>query len=1355
MNSYKSGTTSMKWYLMILPFFLLAWSNTSVIAQHYIYDAQFLTPEDGLANLMTNAVHQDNEGFVWISTPYGLNSYDGYSFKHYSKEENSLRSNNGIRGIKEDDAENLWLFYLNRISIDVEVAYAIDVFDKKTGKAIPMEEHINEELPFNITDVNHSTVLDPKKRLWLTTTQGELFLYEKGEFQKRYGQEPTVFKYVTIDKEDNIWLGYDTDVISINQSGALIEHIRLPDITKGVWQGEGSTMWFASAFHQGKTKGVDVWHEKKDAQHLERFSLYAEEGKSAGPLVNIHRDQNGFWYLNMRYQNLLFDRKGRQVFNFNKLLGVNGIGLLKYFEGENHMWWCTSRGILKTSVKETPFTLIHQNGQLSDCRGITEDESGNIHFINRDVYSWNPQKGFLFEEPLFFGGGHALTYIDGSLFFGTYNYNELGYKLDLRTNKTRPLKVLKGVNIYSIQPSDKERKLLAGTNAGLEYIDLDNDLVLPFEGYETGNPANEIIQKSTVYHLHRNASGIWVATNNGVFLIDENKGILGHFDDSNGLPFNYIMHIHEDEEGTFWLATKGGGIIKWQSVQNGESNTHTQQFTAKDGLSVDYLYAIYEDDYDRLWISSDKGIMCMDRNTHQVLKTYLMEDGLAHNEFNTSSHYQAKDGTLYFGGLGGLISFQPNAISINSATHTPLEFTGYHLLEEGKTEMTDKTILLKNREEIAIKPSDRMFELRFALLDFDDPECHRYAYQIEGYTDSWQTTEDNYLQITHLPYGSYILKIKGQNINKGRSENELRLKINVLAPFYLQWWFIGSLLVLALGGAVAFVRRRERMLEKDRERLEAEVQKRTLTIQQQTEELKAMDRARTRFFSNVTHEFRTPLTLIIGPLEQVIKDQPPPTIFRRRLEGVIKNARHLLTLINQMLDLSKLESGRMKTEVSRGDIVAHTRELVGRFETPALKKGQRLSFVASQSSWETHFDKDKWDKILYNLLSNSIKFSGVGEAIQLSLTKRLKKGEELIRLDIKDSGIGIEKEHLSHIFDRFYQTDSSLTRSQDGTGIGLALVKELVEMQGGEIWVSSEIGKGTSFEVYLPILEAEHALHLTDAPSAAPAPVLVSTQNLPTSIKQDIPLKGQDKLELLIIEDNEEMREYICYCIASQKYNISEASNGEEGIQKAQALIPDLIISDVMMPKKNGFEVAEAIRNNISTSHIPLILLTAKASLESRLKGLQRGADAYLTKPFSPQELSIRIQKLTEIRRLLQERYKKGLEQSADDAFQQEDEFVINLREYILQHLDESNLNGDLIGRHFGMSRVHLYRKLKALTDQSISEFVRSIRLKKALELVREGRLNVAEITYQTGFSSPAHFTRVFKKAYGKAPTKL
>jgi signal transduction histidine kinase/DNA-binding response OmpR family regulator/ligand-binding sensor domain-containing protein len=1319
---------------------LLLWT-VSLKCQSYIFDAQHITKNNGLANLSTSSIFKDSRGFIWIGTKYGLNRYDGYEFKLYTSEKNGLIPSKFITNIVEDEQGNLWII----VKIP-KGGNALYIFNPKTEQVILNENYFKQPLPFNINEIINLKVNDLQNRIWIATISGELFLYQEKVFRKIYAQDNAIFEHIAIDSKDNIWLSSNTNLVHINAKGEELERFQLPGSISSIYPEKNDVLWITTKVWNSTLRDYtsSIWEKSIDKSTFEPFLLKGTETK-LNKISQIIRSRTGFWYvvLNRRFQ--LFNSDGKHLFDFHNLLkNETRTNFQSYLEVGNQMWFATPLGIFKTTTKINPFKLIHKRELPSDCRGITEDENGNIYFIDGKIHQWQPKTGKT--TSIYDKGSWALKYHNNYLWTGRYHEKILGSQLNLSTNEHKDFPMSDAYNAFSIQQSDNESIYYVGHHFGISIWDADKQLVLPFDKYQ-GFP---LFPKSQVFHIHKSQSDYWLATNNGVFLMNETQGVIKHFCTENGdLPFNQIQHIHEDKEGIFWLSTRGSGIIRW----NVKSFDY-QHITTKDGLANDYIYSIYEDDNDYLWMSSDEGLIRMNKSNFQT-RTYTTKDGLPHNEFNFTSHYKTKDGTLYFGGLGGLISFHPKAFIEDASSQTPLAFTKIYVLEGEAEKPTDRTRLSNQSNSIIIHPTDKLIELEFALLNFGNPDAHNYAYKIEGYTKHWTYSNENYIRITNLPYGNYTLKVKGQNGGEGWSEFELALNILVKKPFYLQTWFLILGFLTTIAGIIFVIKKRTYKLEKDKERLEVEVQKRTETISQQAQELQVLNIAKNRFFSNITHEFRTPLTLIIGPLEQLIAEQYSPNIFKRKLHGVIKNAKHLLILINQMLDLSKMESGHMKTEVTRGDIISYTAELVKQFEPLSERKNIRLTFIASENNWETHFDKDKWDKIVYNLLSNAIKFTEPNQAIQLSLNSVFKAEKEFIQLDVKDSGVGIEQEYLSEIFNRFYQADNSSTRQQEGTGIGLALVKELVILQGGEIEVYSEVGKGTTFKVYLPILETEQAIELNTTENSIPHSVSFLTEK-----QQSIPSKTtpylQEKLELLIIEDNEDMREYIRSCIDDSKYNITEAVNGQEGIDKAQILIPDLIVSDVMMPKKNGFEVVETIRKTMSTSHIPLILLTARAALESRLKGLERGADAYLTKPFSPQELSIRIQKLIEIRRLLQKKYlNNDNANTKTDHFEQEDEFIVNLRTYILENIDNSKLNGDIIGKYFALSRVQLYRKLKALTNQSISQFVRDIRLQKAKDLINEGKLNMSEIAYQTGFNSLSSFSNIFKKAFGKSPSEM
>ncbi|BDS13437.1 hybrid sensor histidine kinase/response regulator transcription factor [Aureispira anguillae] len=1334
--------------ILILLFLLTCFTN--LLAQTYLFDAQNITSQHGLSNLMTSAVFHDQQGFLWIGTKYGLNRYDGYTFQQYTAEKNGLSYNQNIRKIQIDTAGNLWLFY-SYVS-NGEFVTTVDIFNPITQKAVPFDQYFNHNTPFSTTEFSYLNIDDPKNRIWLTNKKGAIFLYQNGIFRKVFEKKGANFKYLSIDSGGDIWLGTKQQLYRISFSGKLLETVQLPHSISGLWSGEQDKIWLTTTDFSILPRQTYFWCKEKNNPNLKELVL-KQEGHGSSHPQQAFRSKKGFWYVIIDYHFHLFNDKGEWLFDFNSLLDYEAkTNFTDCLEMGNNVWFSSPAGLIQTTIKTNPFQLVHKREVLSDCRDITEDDKGNIYFLNANLYQWNKsnnQLKKLSKTPNNIG----LVYTDSTLFSGVYSGNILGNKLDLKTNQETIIPSAGYNQLKTLIATNTKHLYLIGQTKGLAYLHLEQNKYLPFEHY------NEFkqLKDANISYFHRNDTGIWIATDLGIFLMDEKKGILQHFDQASGdLPFNPIRYIYEDKAGIFWLATKGGGIIRWAPYSK---DSKALQLTTMDGLSNNYTYAIHEDDFDNLWISSDKGLMSMNKKDYQV-KIYTTDDGLPHNEFNQTADYKAKDGALYFGGLGGLITFHPKDLYNNTENNSPLEFTKLYLLEDNKEKSTDKTQLLYTSDEISIKPEDKFFEVHFALLDFDRSEEHQYAYQVQGYSDHWNYSKENYIRITNLPYGTYQLKVKGKNNKTGWSKQELTLTIKVLKPFYLEWWFGLLLFLFALSISILILQWREQKIIKDNQRLEEEVQDRTKTIQNQAKKLKDLDKAKTRFFSNITHEFRTPLTLVIGPLEQLIA-QSSSSDLRQKLDRILKNAQHLLILINQLLDLSKIEGGKMAIAVSRGDIIAYTQELTKRFQPLAEEKNQRLNFISQITTWETSFDKRKWDKIIYNLLSNAIKFTPPDKAIQLSLMAIQKGEKEFIRLDVKDTGSGIEKDHLKQIFDRFYQVDYSSTRQQSGTGIGLALVKELVELQGGEITVSSELYKGTSFEVHLPVLESEATVSWEDSPALSPVALSTNLTAIPKEenvlVSQENVLPKKEKLELLIIEDNTEMRAYIRSCIDPNLYAITEAADGEEGIKKALDLVPDLIISDVMMPKKDGFEVVQTIRKTISTSHIPFILLTAKASLSSRLKGLQQGADAYLTKPFSPKELTLRIQKLIEYRHLLQQYYQHHfpLVTKMEKQTPKEDAFIVELRNYILEHLDESNLSGDRIGKHFAISRVHLHRKLKALTNQPISEFVRAIRLKKAFELLQEGEFNISEIAYQTGFSSISHFSRSFKKAYGKAPSKL
>jgi len=1349
--------SSLKIILIIIIFFCI----TPIFSQDYLIDKQRLTPNDGLANLHTSSVFQDKKGFVWVSTKYGLNRYDGYSFKLYTKESHDLYFNEQVKQIKQGDGDNLWLFYKHTKDGKYvkDGVHHIDVFDTKNEIIHNFETYFNEKLPFKISDVLLIKIDDANKRQWIATKQGELFLYQNENFTKVIHLKDALIRTVTINKNNNIYIGCNKEVVHIDEHKNIKNKYQFEQEIGDVWVDDNEKLWVQTNKNKhSKSQTIRLWSKRKN-EPAELFYSF-ERGRFTinGQTKMIHRTEHGDWLIFEPNAIRLMDENGVLIHDMTDFVrNLYEIEPQGIFEANGIIWMTESSGLFKMSLRTKHFNLIHKHDFLSDCRGITEDEKGNIYFNSKDIYQYNTfsKKVTIVKEN---DATYLLHYYKNTLFSGSYSslYFSSQHDLTTKTDLYLPTKGKKEFP-FSILKTTKKDEFLIGTNNGLFYINRKKNVVSNFDHYNEF----EVLKAASINSIHKKNDQIWLATNIGIFLMTEEKGIIKHFSKASGdLPFEDIRHLHIDKNNIFWLASVGGGLIHWQpSIQKGQLS-ESKQFTINDGLSHNYLYAVYEDDYNNLWIPSDNGLMAFDKETNQV-RTFTTEEGLPHNEFNFTSHYQAKDGTLYFGGLGGLISFHPKDVINIKKQEMGLQFTDFYVLEDGKEKLTDKTTLLKNNE-IPLNPTDRLMEFKFALLDFRDKKNHTYAYKIEGYTTNWTYSSENFIRLSGLPYGKYTLRIKGKSGAENWSKSELALGIKVIKPFYLKWWFIALILIAIVGFVFWINRKRIQNLEVEKEKLELEVKKRTaqieadkMVIEKQSQGLKALDIAKTKFFSNITHEFRTPLTLILGPAQQLEK-QSLSKIAQNHVHSIKNNAYQLLELVNQLLDLSKLEVHKMPIEWVQYDIIGFTKTLVEQLEPLAVTKSQRIDFQSNYSEWTTSFDKDKWQKIVFNLLSNAIKFTPDSGQITVILNKEKANDKSSIVLNVTDTGIGITAEKQPYIFDRFHQIDNSDTRVQQGTGIGLALVKELVELQNGQVIVESKVNIGTMFTITLPTPSD------VQSNQAIPTSFTILPSTLPLEIKEVSPIfNDKNTLRLLIIEDNEGIRSYVKSCLSEHQFEIIEAENGQVGIEKAIEFVPDLIISDVMMPIKDGFEVTKTVRQNPITSHIPIILLTAKSALESRLEGIKKGADVYLTKPFSAEELVLRILKLIELRQLLQQRY--GIigkevnitESTESETFEVEDKFIKEFRIHILGNLDNGNLDGESLAHSFAMSRMQLHRKIKALTDKSTSEYVRILRLETALFLLKQKELNVNEIAYQTGFSSPSHFSQVFKKHYKKRPSEI
>ena len=1290
---------------------------TDSYAQDYLFDLEVIGVEDGLPEREVFNMVEDKKGYLWLSTQGAISRYDGKQFKTYTYQQLNIDEYLPT-SLTVDDQNNIW--YQERggsrhggvINPITDSIYTIESYTKGLLNA---QEIVN---------LNYAYQDDSK---WFVTTQdGMIYAYENGKLQKIVDlkHKSLVPIYFEPSGKAESWVLQGNQAIRLQNyqpkdTFAIDEtHLHFYRII----QQQPALIFESYNLATSGNKGYKFW-TLKDNQILP----YNIVDSTSFSRILLLEDNFNVFFVNDEI--IIRDNHNRLLVRQKNPLGQPPSKCL-YLRQQDILFLDSANGILKITRRKNPFQVFK---------------------MGRSIWGLYPQKieedwlRKLLEEEPNINFPKSFKGTNNQLWIGTNTNKLIAYQAN------QPVVIYESKNqeqLWMPFENNKTNKIWVGTNKGLLYLDAPTKEFVRFE-------LPNINKNIAVRHFHQNDKGIWILTSEGIFLMDaHSETIIKQYTQADGLPNQNFMHLHEDKEGVFWLATKGGGLIRWDIPKNA-----IKQFTQEEGLSHNVLYAVYEDDYENLWLPSNYGLMQFNKST-STTRVYLPQNGIPHEEFNTFEHAQAADGTLYLGGLGEAIAFHPKDIHQDVNIFTPpLHLSSVKILEGTAEKFKDITRDYLEINAVVLDHDYQTLELELSLLDYESTEDIQYAYQIEGYQDQWTYTKENTISIFKLPYGDYQVKLKARGAAGVWTNKIITFPLTIKTPFYLQTWFLISLSVLFILSVLGFIKRREINLQKDRERLELEVKKRTATIAAQTAELKLLDKAKTRFFSNITHEFRTPLTLIIGPLEQYLERQSANNQ-PQKLFGILKNAKHLLGLINQLLDMSKLEGGKMQVEVSHGEIIGYTQDLLERFQPVANEKNQRLVFQTQLPEWTTHFDKKKWSKILYNVLSNAIKFTPENGAIQLLLARAIQDDQDWIHLKISDSGIGLSEEQIPRIFDRFYQIDDSATRHQEGTGIGLALVKELVELQGGKIKVLSQIHLGTTFDIRIPVSDKSAVSAEVDnefQPSSLMPIIAVSKRTTKPTVIQTAQLSK--KLQLLIIEDNQEMSAYIESCLEEQDYNITKAFNGLEGTEKAQALIPDLIISDVMMPKKDGFEVTQTIRQEVSTSHIPIILLSARAALDSKLKGLERGADAYLTKPFSPTELRLRIQKLIELRQALQKRY-QNMDMSEENEvkatpFKKEDVFIKNIRRIIIENIEESNLNGDIVGKKYGISRMQLHRKLKALTNQSTSEFIQNIRLEQAYQLLQKKELNVTEVAYQTGFAHPNHFSRVFKKKYGKAPSKI
>jgi signal transduction histidine kinase/DNA-binding response OmpR family regulator/streptogramin lyase len=1044
-------------------------------------------------------------------------------------------------------------------------------------------------------------------------------------------------------------------------------------------------------------------------------------------------------------------------------------------DGYGNIWLTTMEGIMKFQRNSfTYYTQLEDIGK-GKVTSIAEDRKGNIWFgfLTGGLIKYDGKSYEIIKE------GEGLNKIPVRSMLGD-KYGNIWYTND----KNTALQKYDGESVTTYENkgiwNSVYGECINYDNEGNIWVGTWGEGLKKFDGESFTNFLG-ITYLPDVYItsvLQDHNEDIWYGTiTYGLFRY--NGECITQYTVNEGLSGMSVTALFEDKSGNLWIGIQDGGVNKF----DGQS---FEYFTEEEGLISNNVSSIIGDNKRNIWVGTEKGLSLLSPlgDWNYSIISFGTEDDLKNINFNNHSVCLDSRNRLWWGTGNIVTMLDLNTFEINTKLPV-IQLNNIHLNQQ----YIDFRAFLPGIKKAAQSPSDTSTRMNMRGLKFTDvaPFCNyplnlklphylnnvtfnfsaidwtatqgiRYQYMLGGLDEHWSPLSlENKADYRNIPSGKYMFRVKAKSTSNIWSEI-FEYPFTVHPPWWFRWWaftFYAVVVVLLARYYIRFII--------SRERIKADVQIKQVEV----EKMQELDHMKSRFFANISHEFRTPLTLIIGPIEDLFKRKPERAELTWDIMGIMhRNAKRLQKLINQLLDLSRLETGEIKLQVSEGSLEEFLRTIILSFLSLAESKKIRYEYVLPGTSEQHYFDCDKLEKITTNLISNALKFTpeegSVIVSLQYSGEKNVAPGQ-YAELSVKDTGPGIPEHEQEKIFNRFYQVSSSDTRDQEGSGIGLALARELVELYRGELHVESEPGMGSTFTVRLPVSKEQFREEEMVTVSGKPAEsklshepeILEREAAAPGIRKETVKEKDKDLPIVLIVEDNADLRKYISGNL-SGRYQILEAENGREGLDKAIENIPDLVISDLMMPEMDGVEMCERLKKDTRTSHIPLVMLTAKADRESKLESLETGADDYIIKPFDAEELQVRVKNLIEQRKRLREKFSKlflGQETGAEpESFR--DQFIKKIIDAMDQHYSEFDFSVKEMGRELYMSRAQFFRKVHALTGTTPNELLRLYRIRKAASLIESGQDNITAIMYGVGFQSTSHFAKSFRKYYGKNPSE-
>ncbi|APZ45576.1 hybrid sensor histidine kinase/response regulator [Polaribacter reichenbachii] len=1382
--------------------------NAHLYAQKDIY-FEHITTKNGLSQNDVNAIYQDNQGFMWFGTHDGLNKFDGYNFTvyNYNQQDKKSINSNLIFTIEGDDKGNLWVGTSGS---------GLNFFNRATEDFKPFTH--NEKDPKSIiSNTITNTLKDSKNRLWIGTSDGLDMININDPINKIKfnhikikgfpfkNKNVYVISSIFEDSNQTIWIGTGfglfklvedktNNTLYLEKQDVNIKYINsIKEHNNKLIIGSGNGLY---TLNLDSEKDLQVIRKANYTHSLSEIIVFDNKiwGGTANGLIEFD--------ILKKNDDPIF--KKAITYDADKKNGISKNIITSLFKDNTNILWVGTNGggINKYDAQRKPFIHIKNTTNpkslsYDKVRSVFEDsngflwigtEGGSLNMLSKEDkqnknYNFikypKIKNTFAIEEikkgnqKILLVGSSSSSKLSQFDITNPNNIKEIHFK-EFKKNSARTFSIL----------SDSHNNIWIGSyNNGITRILFDkktktykNDFI-KFDIKDSLSISSDIIRNI----LEDKNGNIWFATGDGLCFLSKKeitkekpsfKVYKNNPNDSTSISYNYILELFESKKGDLWIGTFGGGLSKFIPATN-NSKAQFKTYRKQDGLPNNVVKGILEDNQNNLWISTNKGLSRFNPEK-ETFMNYDVNDGLQDDEFQELARTKLKNGNLVFGGVNGFNIFNPNDVTNNSFEPETI-VTNFSISNKPVKigENINGRVLLKNsisnKSELNLLHYENNLYFEFAALHFAAPEKNEFAYMLKGFDKDWIYTNSKKRNATYtnLTSGNYTLLVKASNNDKLWDSTPFELNIKIEPPFWLTklaFFFYFLLMVCFL----LLFRRFTIIKTSKKHSLELEH-----VAKEKNEELQ---RIKLEFFTNITHEFTTPLTLIQGPLNYLQKkgDTLEKSVVSEQYKLMKKNTDYLLRLISQLLDFRKLSQGKMRLVMRKSNIYQFIKEVSEPFQFLAQKNIINFTVDTADKNLQTWFDHETLEKVINNLLSNAFKFTPDHGAISIHISRENEtdmiftnptKVSKFVYIQVKDTGKGMDESKVENIFDRFFSEKNKEKKDARGMGIGLAFVKDIVELHQGEIRVISKRNEGTNFIVRLPIEKkaylnvpeitikeiTESDFYMRSSESDSLAISIndeIVDEKLNEASKSDLPT-------LLIVDDNEDIRSFIKIALKNT-YKIYTAENGQEGLDLALEIIPKVIISDIMMPVMDGIEFCNQIKSRKETSHIPIVLLTAKLSKENEIEGLKTGADAYIRKPFDVEILELKLSNILKFREELRSKFNLEitLQPKEVTVTSMDERFLQQAMEVVEKHMTNTDFNVEMLIKEMGYSRTNLYTKFKEITGLSSSEFIRSIRLKRAVQLFEQSDLSVKEIMYMTGFNTASYFAKCFKKQFGVIPSQ-